>query len=195
MTTNLQSFFQRLNQADASSFGQLFDRYSKQLVRLANENIHPALEKRFDGEDIVQSVMRTFFRRQKEGRLQIEREQQLWQLLVTITICKTRSAARRHTADKRNVYTEQQLPNLSDFQNREASPEDSIALWEEIGVALQGLPEPASEILAARLEGKNQTEIANEMNLTRQTIHRILKLVERRLSSRFDHTAAGNSKF
>jgi RNA polymerase sigma-70 factor (ECF subfamily) len=193
MTTDWQSFCERGSQADTSSFGRLFDKYSDQLVRLASQNIHPALKKRFDGEDVVQSAFRTFFRRQQEGKFQVEREQQLWRLLVTITICKTRSAARRHLAAKRNVHVEQLLPDESDFRIQEASPGDAMALLEEIDAAMQGLPDRAAEILAARLEGKSKTEIASEFNLTRQTIHRILKLVEERLSERFELVIAADS--
>ena len=141
------SLNERLKGGDSVAMQQLFDEYSDKLVRLASKNIHPALLKRFDGEDVVQSVFRTFFRRQQEGKFQIEREQQLWRLLVTITICKTRSAARRHLAAKRNVQVEQLLPDESDFQIREASPGDAMALLEEIDAAMQGLPDRAAEIL------------------------------------------------
>ena len=105
---------------------------------------------------------------------------------MTITICKTRSQARRHLAAKRNIQAEQQLPPEMPFFDRQALPEDAVALWEEVDAALKGLPDQAAEIFACRLEGKNKTEIAEELNLSRQTIHRILKLVEKRLIHRFE---------
>jgi predicted DNA-binding protein YlxM (UPF0122 family) len=37
-----------------------------------------------------------------------------------------------------------------------------------------------------RLEGRNRSEIADRLNLSRQTIHRILKLVQERLEARFE---------
>lgn len=190
--TDWQTFYQRLDDGDSIAMRQLFDQYAEQLVRLAGENIHPALVKRFDGEDVVQSVFRSFFRRQQEGKLRIEHSQQLWKLLVTITLCKTRSQARRHTAKRRDVQEE--LGPLSDLQfpDRRASHEDVIALWEEIDVSMQGLPDRAAEIVSCRLTGKGKTEIAQELNLSRQTIHRILNLVEERLARRFEQISTSD---
>ncbi len=183
---NWQMVLSRLNDGDPTAASELFDEYSRQLVRLASRNIHPALSARFDGEDIMQSTFRTFFRRHQEGRLKIEKAQQLWKLLVTITICKTRSHARRHLASRRNVRREQIAPIPVHFFDQQALPEDALALCEEMDAALVGLPDRTAEILALRLEGKNKTEIAEKLNVTRQTIHRILKLLESRLIQRFN---------
>jgi len=186
------TFLQQLQAGDDAAMQKLFERYSQQLVRLAANNIHPALVKRFDGEDVVQSVFRTFFRRQDAGQLEIEHSQQLWRLLVTITLCKTRSHARRHTATKRDVRNEQPQVSHFEFLDREPAPEEALALWEEIDVVLEGLPDRAGEILTARLEGKHKSEIARELDLSRQTIHRILNLLEERLTERFQRFSPGS---
>ena len=181
-----RSFEKRLRAGDGEAVQQLFDDYSRQLVQLAGKNIHPALLKRFDGEDVVQSVFRTFFRRHEEGSFRIEHSQQLWQLLVTLTLCKTRSHARRHTAEKRDAQVDQAMGDDQRVIDRQPSPEDALALWEEVDVVLDGLPQRAAEIIAMRLEGKNRSEIARDLNLSRQTIHRILSLVQQRLEQRFE---------
>lgn len=189
---DFQSILGRLEDGDSLAMMDFFDRYSQQLLRLAEKNIHPVLLKRFDGEDVVQSVFRTFFRRHQEGKLKINRSDQLWKLLVTITVCKTRTQARRHTAARRNVQAEQLLASEVSIENHQATPDDALALWEEIDTVLQGLPRRAPEILNCRLEGKGKTEIAEELNLSRQTIHRILKLIEDRLRLRFHGFSMGN---
>jgi RNA polymerase sigma factor (sigma-70 family) len=114
----------------------------------------------------------------------------LWKLLVTITLCKTRSHARKHTAQRRDPKTERPLVDDLRFQDRQTSHEDALAFWEEIDAVLDGLPERTGQILSMRLEGKNKTEIASELNLSRQTIHRILKLLEERLKERFERYPA-----
>lgn len=174
-----------LDCSDAATFRKFFDQYSLKLVRLAGKNIHPALLKRFDGEDVVQSVFRTFFRRHRDGEFQIEHSQQLWQLLVTLTLCKTRSHARKHTALRRNVQADHVIANDQQLIDRQPAVDDALAMWEEIDVMLDGLPLRAGEIVSMRLEGKNKSEIASELNLSRQSIHRILKLVQERLERRF----------
>lgn len=187
MSGNWESFLDRLQAGDSKACTELFNNYSERLVELASRNIHPHLIKRFDGEDVVQSVFRTFFRRRDEGTLNICHSQQLWKLLVAITVCKTRSHARRHTADKRNALLDQNAQLEPKFVDTQPTPEDALSLWEEIDHAIQGLPPRTGEIISGRLEGKSQSEIAAELDLSRQTIHRILKLVEQRLAERFEH--------
>ncbi|TWU44000.1 RNA polymerase sigma factor [Novipirellula aureliae] len=182
---DFHSIRKSLQEGESVAARKLFDEYSCKLIHLASQNIHPALLKRFDGEDVVQSVFRTFFRRQEEGSFQIEHSQQLWQLLVTLTLCKTRSHARKHTAEKRNAATEQLLSASDQIQSNQASPEDALALWEEIDIVLTGLPTRTAEIISMRLEGRNRSEIAKRLSLSRQTVHRILKLVQDRLEQRF----------
>jgi len=65
-------------------------------------------------------------------------------------------------------------------------PEDALALREELDLVLAHLPSRAAEIVSMRLEGRNRSEIAKELNLSRQTIHRILRLTQQRLEQRFD---------
>ena len=192
--TAWQSFRKRLDSGDSVAMQRLFEQYSQRLFHVASQNIHPALVKRFDGEDVVQSVFRTFFRRQGEGELQIRHSQQLWKLLVTITIYKTRSHARRHTADRRNVRAEEAM--ISDVQilDREANPEDALALWEEIDVALRGLPDKTGEILSLRLEGRHKSEIADQLDVSRQTVHRLLNLLEERLAERLERFSDENDQ-
>ncbi|MCA9136113.1 MAG: sigma-70 family RNA polymerase sigma factor [Planctomycetales bacterium] len=190
---DFRAFQKRLQEGESNAVKKLFDEYSRRLIHLAGNNIHPALLKRFDGEDVVQSVFRTFFRRQEQGKFHIEHSQQLWQLLVTLTLCKTRSHARRHLADKRNAATDQAMTDENQMLDRQPSPEDALALWEEIDAVLAGLPTRTAEIISMRLEGRNRSEIAQQLNLSRQTIHRILKLVQERLEQRFEEFSRVNS--
>src|SRR5262245_20437761 len=84
---------------DPSAAQAVFNHYSERLVRLAEKHLSRRLAGRVDGEDVVQSVFRTFFRRGGEGEFQLEGSAQLWQLLVRITVLKARAKARHHTAD------------------------------------------------------------------------------------------------
>ncbi|MEM6471176.1 MAG: sigma-70 family RNA polymerase sigma factor [Planctomycetota bacterium] len=185
-SVDFQMFLRRLQAGDSDASKKLFDDYSRKLIRLAADNIHPALLKRFDGEDVVQSVFRSFYRRQEEGRFQIEHSQQLWQLLVTLTLCKTRSHARRHTAEQRDATADRAVPDENLIFDRQPSDVEALALWEEISVVLDGLPDRAAEIISMRLEGRTRSEIAGKLNLSRQSIHRILKLIQQRLEQRFE---------
>ncbi|MGI9474040.1 MAG: RNA polymerase sigma factor, partial [Rubripirellula sp.] len=151
------SFLSRLQAGDSGATKKLFDDYSRKLIQISANNIHPALLKRFDGEDVVQSVFRSFYRRQEEGRFHIEHSQQLWQLLVTLTLCKTRSHARRHTAEQRDATADLQMSDEHQLFDRQPSSVEALALWEEIDLVLDGLPERTAEIISMRLEGRNRS--------------------------------------
>src|SRR5438270_39264 len=66
----------------------------------------PARAGRVNGEDVVQSVFRTFFRRCAQGEFQIDDSTRMWRLLVKITLQKARAQARHHTAEMRDVRAE-----------------------------------------------------------------------------------------
>ena len=184
----------RLERGESQAMQDLFDRYSQRLEQIATKNIQAALKRRFDGEDVVQSVFRTFFRRQKEEKLRIEHSEQLWRLLVRITLCKTRSRARQHTAGRRDARADKAIGADWELLARAPSPQDAIALSEEVDAVLEGLPVRAGEILSKRFEGETKSDIAKQLNLSRQTIHRILKLVETRLTERLERYVTESSE-
>ena len=169
---------------------RLYDEYAEQLIRLATRNIAPGLRRRFDGEDVVQSVFRTFFRRLESKKLRIRRSEELWKLLVSITLCKTRSHSRRHTAECRDVKLEMPLGEKDRVTAPKASVEDLLALWEEIQLVVDGLPDRTMEIISRRIEGQDKTEIAAALNITRQTVHRLLRIVEARLEERLHNLSS-----
>src|SRR6056297_2956126 len=184
----------RLERGESQAMEELFEKYSPRLQQIATQNIQSGLKRRFDGEDVVQSVFRTFFRRQKEEKLRVEHSEQLWRLLVRITLCKTRSRARQHTARRRDARADKAIGADWELLAQPPSPEDAIALQEEVDAALEGLPERAGEILSKRFEGETKSDIARQLNLSRQTIHRILKLVETRLTERLERYVSEGSE-
>src|SRR5262249_11157232 len=88
----------RLQDGDDRAARELFARYAHRLAVLAERHLSDNLAARVDGEDVVQSVFRTFFRRCARGEFQIDSSAQLWRLLVKITVRKARAKARQHTA-------------------------------------------------------------------------------------------------
>jgi RNA polymerase sigma-70 factor, ECF subfamily len=164
----------------------VFDRYSERLVRLANQNLSRKLAGRIDGEDVVQSVFRTFFRRGTKGEFHIDSSAQLWQLLVKITILKARAKARHHTAGMRDASAERPVEvggaGAFDPSAREPGPGDAVELLDQIDVLLSDLPPLYGEMLGLRLQGRNVTDVADELKVSRQTVHRAMNLLQERLT-------------
>ena len=136
------------------------------------------------GEDVVQSAFRTFFRRGHAGEFRIDSSAQLWQLLVKITVLKARAKARHHTAGVRDAGVERDAgPGAFEPAAREPGPEEAAALVDQVEALLRGLPPLYGQLLGLRLQGRPVTEVADELGVSRQTVHRALNLLQDRLTA------------
>eukprot|EP00913_Durusdinium_trenchii_P035275 g33005.t1 len=150
----------------------VFEKFSGRLMALAEHHLSQKLKRRVDGDDIVQSVFRTFFARSARGEFQVDASNDLWQLLVSITLAKVRSQARRHAAAKRDVRAESgDDPEwLARTMSSEPSAEDALMLVEQLELLLSSLPEKYAEILHLRLNGESRSDIAGVLGISRQTV-------------------------
>ena len=184
MNTPITELVQRYLNGDHGAVDELFACYAQRLGRLAEQHLSRKLAARVDGEDVVQSVFRTFFRRSARGDFRIDSSAQLWQLLVKITIAKARAKGRYHTAAQRDVGVEQ--GNASEdwlivAADREPSPDDAAMLLDEIERLLRGLPPLYCQVLKLRLQGHSVAEAAGRLGVSRQTVYRALELLQHRL--------------
>jgi RNA polymerase sigma-70 factor (ECF subfamily) len=163
---------------------RLFERHARQLARLAEQHLSRKLAGRLDGEDVVQSVFRTFFRRCGQGEIRIDSSAHIWRLLARITLLKARAKGRYHAAEKRDVEAEAPLSaaELGVAAAREPGPAEAVVLVDEIEALVQGLPPLYSNLLELRLEGRSASEIAQELGVSRRTVHRALHLLQQRLA-------------
>ncbi len=178
------SLLKQLAERDEQAARRLFERYSRRLSELAEQHISTRLGTRLDGEDVVQSVFRTFFRRGAGGEFQVDPSGNLWCLLVAITLTKVRRQARWHQAAKRDVTTEQAQPTgdwAEEMLAREPGPAEAVVLWDQVESVLKNLPETYARIFTMRLEGQTRSEIAEQLGISRQTVHRALTTMQKRM--------------
>ena len=162
----------------------VFAQYSKRLVDLAQRNLSTRLQGRVDGEDIAQSALRTFFRRSELGEFRIDATTDLWKLLVKITLTKVHNQVRHHRADKRNVTREQSPPEAGSFEqaiSREPSPAEAAELVDHLEQLLDGMPDAHREIFGLIIQGYSRTEVAEKLQISRMTVHRVLDLFRAKL--------------
>jgi RNA polymerase sigma-70 factor (ECF subfamily) len=173
----------RLKAGDQRAAAELFASYARRLAALADQHLSRRLAARVEAEDVVQSVFRTFFRRNSRGEFQINSRDQLWRLLVTITLRKVRVTGRRHTARVRDVRAQAEGDDwLHEAVAREPSAEEAAALLDQIEHLLRGLPAVFAELLELRFQGLPDTQIARQLGVSRQAVQRMRKELERRLS-------------
>jgi RNA polymerase sigma-70 factor (ECF subfamily) len=185
--SSVAELVERSRRGDARAAAELFDRYARRLTVLAEQHLSRKLAARLDGDDVVQSVFRTFFRRSAAGEFRIDNSAELWRLLVEITLQKARAYGRFHTAGLRDVTAEAPgggAPFLADALAHEPTPEEAAALVDQIEELLRGLPTLYGELLQLRLEGHSVVETAGRLGVSRRTVHRALQLLKQRLLRR-----------
>lgn len=175
--------YQRWRSGDELAGKQLFAHYARELSKQAQSHISARLARRIDGEDVVQSVFRTFFRRDAIGEFTINSHVDMFRLLAKITARKTQTQARRHTSQMRDIAAESpdSAPDwLLEAMDQDPGPAEAAELADLMQAILRGLPEAHGQILAMRLAGYSQTDIAAELGLARMTIHRVLSVLKDR---------------
>ncbi len=183
--SQIHDMLSRSRRGDADAAEWLFRAYAKRLIGVADQNLAGRLASRVDAEDIVQSVFRTFFRRNAQGDFHIDSSVDLWRLLAKITLLKTRAVARFHSAKLRDVNAEAGVGDewIAEAAATEPGPAEAALLLDQIEALLAGLPETYREILLRRLEGHDAAAIAIQLGLSRRTIQRGLNLLRDRLKT------------
>lgn len=182
---SVNDLLDRWRSGDASAAAEIHRRYADGILELAEARLGKQLALRVGPDDITQSVFRTFFRRAREGRFQIDHTGSLWRLLVRITLNKIRRQAEWHHAGRRDVGLEVSLPDLDpEAVAHDPTPSEALALAEELETVLEGLQHPEPEIVRLRLQGYTPSEIGGAIRCSRYTVWRVLNRVGRQLQRR-----------
>jgi len=84
----------------------VWGRYFQELLLLARNHLSAQIRSREDEEDVLQSMYKSFCIRQRRGDFDLANRDELWNLLVRITLRKARNTANRHLQGKRDVRRE-----------------------------------------------------------------------------------------
>jgi DNA-directed RNA polymerase specialized sigma24 family protein len=97
------SLLRRVEAGEPAAAKTLYERYAERLYAMARQHSGADLAARFDPEDILQSVFRTFFRRASRGDYDLPDDDNLGRLLLVITLNKVRAKGAYHRAAMRDV--------------------------------------------------------------------------------------------
>jgi RNA polymerase sigma-70 factor (ECF subfamily) len=162
---------------------QLFDRYCEKLMRLARRRIGQRMNTRVDPEDVIQSAFRTFFVHVRNDEFTFEAEDDLFKLLVRLTVNKALRQIAHHRAAKRDPGKEVNQGStdndiLANLAGHEPSPEVEVAVLDELERFLAQLPEFDRKVLELKLQGHSTTEIAESLGSYDRKIRRVLERIE-----------------
>ena len=172
----------RCRRGDEDASRKLFDAYVERLLPLARSRISQRLTSRVDPEDVIQSVFRTFFARLKDNKFSIGDHNDLFRLLVRITVHKALRQVAHHKAAKRDPNAE--LPQSEDSQERllqllttEPTPDAAVMFLDQLERFMGLLPQTDRRILELRMEGYSTGEIAKQLNSYDRKIRRVLERI------------------
>jgi RNA polymerase sigma-70 factor (ECF subfamily) len=168
---------QHCRAGDQNAIADMYTQYVQRLVRVAQRRLSRKLTARVDAEDIVQSAFRSFFGRLKEGRYDISNSDDLWNLLSRITLNKTFKQIDFHGRLCRDSGKEVSLEQVSRQQilnllATEPTPEQTAMFLDELEFFLAELDSVDRQIVALRLEGLNNVEIARKLRISDRKIRR-----------------------
>ena len=172
-----RTLLRRFQRGEAGAATLLYLRYAARITSLAWTQRGPDLASRFDPDDIVQSIFRTFFRRAAEGHYDVPEGEDLWKLFLVIALQKVRDACSFHRAAKRDVRVTRSI-EASDCGCATRSGQDEIGLAElkmVVEELLGGLPATQRVIVELRIDGFQVEEIARKTGRSRRTVERGLQ--------------------
>ncbi|MDA0590664.1 MAG: protein kinase [Planctomycetota bacterium] len=171
----------------------LVRRYMSRLTALARARLSRKLARRLDSEDIVMSAWRSFFAAAGRDQIAVPDDDNLWPLLVTMTLRKLARQADRQNAAKRSIQTEVAFGDGESWPkvvSRDPSPEEAAMVTDEIESLMAALSASDRDILTRRLQGEELTAIAAAAGCSERTVRRALQRARDEYLSR-QHTEPG----
>ncbi|RLS36402.1 MAG: sigma-70 family RNA polymerase sigma factor, partial [Planctomycetota bacterium] len=113
----------------------------------------------------------------------------LWPLLVTLTIRKLQRQAQRHQAECRDIQQELSLDDAESWQeiaSSEPTSEHAAQLTQDIETLMDRLEPADREILTFRLQGEELEAIARQLNCSERTVRRSMQRIRTHLAEHFD---------
>jgi RNA polymerase sigma factor (sigma-70 family) len=171
----------------------IWERFSPRLKHLVRRHLDNRIFRREDEQDVLQSMFASFCAGQSKGSKAPASREELWKLLVRITMCKIVNTAHRHLAERRDIRRERGEPKgdtdekrfpqwmLDHVDRSQPTSEERIAAVEEIQRLLHILPEDLRQIMVWRLEGFTNPEIACMIGRTVRSVELKLNLIRKRL--------------
>jgi RNA polymerase sigma factor (sigma-70 family) len=170
------SLLRQVRQGDKEAAQLLYERYIGRLRALAKA-WHPAdLNGRVDADDIVQSVLGSFFRGVLHGSYDVPAGEEIWNLFLVITLNKIRAKGQYHRAAKRDIRQTAGGEGIDQLPSELRSDNEATALLRmSVEEVLDRMTKDQSRIIRLRMEDHGVEEIAKMVGRSKRSVERILQ--------------------
>jgi DNA-directed RNA polymerase specialized sigma24 family protein len=189
-----------LKKGDAEAIERLWADYFQRLVALARKVLPKDSRRAADEEDVALSAFQSFCKGAAAGQFpKLDDREDLWRLLVVITLRKARRTARRGQAQKRGGGIRTHSPFIAaDGMNSSSSmaellgagptPEFAAEVAEECERLLGQLGDAQLRSIALlKMEGYTVAEIADRLSCGHRSVERGLQLIRQTWSGALAH--------
>jgi RNA polymerase sigma-70 factor, ECF subfamily len=156
----------------------IFRIYSQQLLQLANEQFDKSLSSKISPEDVVQSALKSFFRRAELLQVSPANHDMIWGLLSIITVRKCNKWKSFYRCEKRDVQRESISANDSSFDLTQAAftpqAQDALIATELIEHLLRNFTTRQQEMIVLRIQGHSSEQIAAQCQSSLRTVARTM---------------------
>jgi len=182
-----------LSGGDERAAHLIWEQYFDRMVRLARRKFDQiGISRRAaDEEDIALSAMNSFYKRAADGQFCLGDRQELWKLLVTITVRKAYAELKRQKAKKRgegqvrgeSIFIKAgrdggEIGGIGQVLGDEPTPELAALAAEGCQDLLAILgDETLVQVARYKLDGYTNEEVAEKLDCVPRTVERKLKLI------------------
>ena len=162
---------------DQSAAAAIYARYEQKLIALARRKLDGVPTKAANEEDVVNSAMKSFFRRaENNGFKKLDDRDDLVKLLVTITARKCYDLIKHELGPTHGggiVRGDSAfVGGIEQVFDREPTPADGVAFADETQRLLNLLPEVLRQIALWKLEANSAEEIADKLGWNKRRVER-----------------------
>jgi DNA-directed RNA polymerase specialized sigma24 family protein len=185
VTSSITHWILQIQAGNRDAAQPIWERYYSELVGIARRQLYSAPRTAADEEDVLVSVFDSFFRGAALGRFpDLADRNNLWRILVVITIRKAIDRARHERRQKRlavdHDFGDTERVVLDDLIGNSPTPELCAITTETCRELLQRLTDDKLRTIAIwKMEGYTGNEIAAKMGCSSRTIERKLGRIRR----------------
>lgn len=181
-----------LKSGDPRAAQRLWDRYVKQLIRLAHYKLGSAPRRMADEEDVVATAFAQFFAGVEQRRFsRLDDRNDLWQILVRLTDCRAKDQLRRVHTRRKHETGESALQGsgaetcdqheLQGIRCPVATPQFTAEMLERFHALLESLEDDTLRQIAVwKMESRTSQEIADLLGRSVRTVERKLRMIRDR---------------
>jgi RNA polymerase sigma-70 factor (ECF subfamily) len=164
-SVDFRNILERVRRGDRSSAAELVRRFEPELRRVIHVRLtDPRLRRVFDSGDVCQSVLANFFVRVALGEFDLNRPEQLFDLLMVMARNKLRDKARRHQAQRRDQRrVDGDDPKLDALPGPNGDPGRIVAARDLLSEVRRQLRDDERVLADHRAQGLDWPEIAERL--------------------------------